>query len=100
MDGAAQCADELRQQITKAEAELSQLREQLAQAESAQKNEEQNVGLDLGSSTNETTGWKWPLSAGEYERYGRQLILPDVGINGKVIFLPLLLPQFAMFQSG
>lgn len=82
MDGASRRADELRQQIAKAEAQLRELREQLTQVESAQKKEEQKLGLDAGSSADGTSRWKWPLSAGEYERYGRQLILPDVGIHG------------------
>lgn len=74
MDSAEECAVQLRQQIVKAEAQLQALKEQLAQVESA-----------LGPETSDVDGtapWKWPLSAGEYERYGRQLILPNVGING------------------
>lgn len=26
--------------------------------------------------------WKWPLREDEYERYGRQLIIPSIGIKG------------------
>lgn len=28
-------------------------------------------------------GWKWPLRPEEYERYGRQLIIPSVGVEGE-----------------
>lgn len=80
MDTAEERAGQLRQQIARAEAELQALKEQLAQIESAQETH--------GAETNgaeETAKWKWPLSAAEYERYGRQLILPNVGINGTSI---------------
>lgn len=80
MDTAEERAGQLRQQIARAEAELQALKEQLAQIESAQETQ--------GAETNgaeETAEWKWPLSAAEYERYGRQLILPNVGINGTLI---------------
>ena len=30
------------------------------------------------------TPWKWPLSAEEYERYARQLIIAQVGVPGKL----------------
>ncbi|KAK8206536.1 hypothetical protein M8818_004369 [Zalaria obscura] len=28
--------------------------------------------------------WKWPLRAEEYRRYGRQLIMPEVGLQGQL----------------
>ena len=36
--------------------------------------------LDL--SNEEKCGRSWELSAGEYKRYGRQLILPEIGLGG------------------
>jgi len=26
--------------------------------------------------------WKWPLSSDDYKRYGRQLIMPEIGLKG------------------
>jgi len=26
--------------------------------------------------------WKWPLSSNDYKRYGRQLIMPEIGLTG------------------
>lgn len=27
-------------------------------------------------------GWRWLLEADEYQRYGRQLIMPEIGLHG------------------
>jgi adenylyltransferase/sulfurtransferase len=62
--------DELRAKVTAAEAQLQQLRAELAEAEALEKDAEHPAN------------WNWPLSEGEYERYGRQLIIPTVGIKG------------------
>lgn len=80
MDNARKSAQQLREQITKAEEELRNLREQLAQAEAYERDQEpEAVPLRADGSA-----WKWPLKADEYDRYGRQLILPNVGIQGQV----------------
>lgn len=71
-------SDRLREQIVVAEAELQALKAQLAHVEA---DEEEAASRP---QENGHAAWKWPLEAGEYERYGRQLILPSVGINGTV----------------
>lgn len=80
METAKKSAQQLREQIAKAEQELKSLREQLAQAE-AQEHEQEVETVAVGVNG---TAWKWPLKAEEYDRYGRQLILPNVGIQGQV----------------
>lgn len=30
-----------------------------------------------------TSTWSWPLSREEYKRYGRQMITPEIGLEGK-----------------
>lgn len=80
MDTARQSAQQLREQIAKAEEELRNLREQLAQAEA----HEQEQGAENGTASTSGSTWKWPLKAEEYDRYGRQLILPNVGIQGQI----------------
>ena len=37
-----------------------------------------------GDSPNE--GGRWPLEANEYKRYGRQLIMPEIGLQGQLAF--------------
>lgn len=59
----------LQREIAKREAELADLRSQLALAES--KNRDQTP-----------EGWKWPLAEYEYERYSRQMIVPGFGLEG------------------
>lgn len=59
----------LQREIAKREAELADLRSQLALAES--KNRDQNP-----------ESWKWPLAEYEYERYSRQMIVPGFGLEG------------------
>lgn len=79
MNTARTSAQQLREQISKAEEKLRNLREQLAQAEAHEQDQEpEAVTLSIDGSA-----WKWPLKADEYDRYGRQLILPNVGIQGQ-----------------
>lgn len=77
MDTAGTSAQKLRVQIAHAEDKLKSLREQLAQAETQEQKE--SVKINANGSA-----WKWPLGADEYDRYGRQLILPSVGIQGQI----------------
>ncbi|TDZ41468.1 Adenylyltransferase and sulfurtransferase uba4 [Colletotrichum trifolii] len=64
----------LRQKVAAAENELRNLKEELARAE--QEAEE--------AQPTSQQPWKWPLQAHEYERYGRQLIIPAVGVKGQL----------------
>lgn len=61
--------DHLRREISQREAELADLRSQLALAESERHTAEQD-------------GWQWPLSNDEYQRYSRQMIVPNFGLQG------------------
>ncbi|CAJ0549679.1 Ff.00g032920.m01.CDS01 [Fusarium sp. VM40] len=62
--------DNLRREIAKREVELADLRSQLAVAES-----EAREGKEA---------WKWPLDNHEYERYSRQMIVPNFGLQGQL----------------
>lgn len=77
VDKTTQRADELRSQITRVEAELAKLKEQLAKL---------GAGPGEGPATKPDStppsDWKWPLSQAEYDRYGRQLLIPSVGVQG------------------
>lgn len=70
-------AAELRELISKTESDLARLKAGLARVEA--------VGEKAKSEADdaEVDGWKWPLRAQEYDRYGRQLILPNFGIHGE-----------------
>lgn len=48
--------------------------------EEGSKHNEDDDGRGVNGAAAEA--WKWPLSAQEYDRYGRQLVLPNVGIQG------------------
>ncbi|RNJ53045.1 Urmylation protein [Verticillium nonalfalfae] len=65
----------LRKKVIEAENELCALKNELARAV---------VEADGQQRPRPDTTWKWPLTAGEYERYGRQLIIPTVGIQGQI----------------
>lgn len=80
METAGVRAQQLRAQIAKAEEELKSLKEQLAQAEA----QETEAAATAASGSINGSTWKWPLQAEEYDRYGRQLILPNVGIQGQI----------------
>ena len=81
MEPANASAEALRKQIATAEAELKKLRAQLAQVEAdavIQKTE----GLSLNEHP---VTKKWPLLPEEYKRYGRQMIVPSIGIQGTLV---------------
>lgn len=62
--------DHLRCEIAKREAELAELKSQLAVAVS----EEQQDSAPAE--------WNWPLLPEEYDRYSRQMIVPRFGLQG------------------
>jgi adenylyltransferase/sulfurtransferase len=69
--------ESLRNQIAATEEHLRRLKEQLADLE------EQNPSQIVQESDPVTHG-KWPLSLEEYKRYGRQMIVPNIGIQGYI----------------
>lgn len=122
MEPAGESADKLRSQIAKAEEELAALRAQLAALESAATQREEPASTPTEAQSPPSTAaaavaerlsperrktgapaqalqriesavWKWPLQEDEYERYGRQLVLPQIGITGTNI------PRHMLFLS-
>ncbi|PBP26422.1 ThiF family protein [Diplocarpon rosae] len=80
MDSASASVESLREQITCTEEKLKRLREQLASVEAR----DGIAGLRLSAGSNVTEASKWPLSEEEYKRYGRQMIVPSIGIQGQL----------------
>ncbi|KAI0596499.1 adenylyltransferase [Biscogniauxia sp. FL1348] len=78
-DGGAR-AEQLRREIARTENELRELRAQLHELESSSRHHDA-VETPASPPPRE---WKWPLKEEEYARYGRQLILPTVGIAGQL----------------
>ncbi|TVY52981.1 Adenylyltransferase and sulfurtransferase uba4, partial [Lachnellula suecica] len=76
MEAANNSASALRAQIATIEADLARLKAQLAQIE------QKEPTSKPGPVTHPDS--KWPLSAEEYKRYGRQMIVPDIGIQGQL----------------
>ncbi|KAI1304458.1 adenylyltransferase [Xylaria venustula] len=75
MDPVAGKIERLKAQISKTEGELQQLKTQLAELEASPPAE---------APAQPAQEWNWPLREDEYTRYGRQLILPSVGIRGQL----------------
>lgn len=93
MDAVDDAVERLRSQITAVESELSGLRSQLAATEQIATHKTQPMpqnGQTYESVTNEICPSPkvqhyirtWELEPQEYKRYGRQLIMPEVGIRG------------------
>ncbi|KAI0430597.1 adenylyltransferase [Xylaria sp. FL1042] len=82
MDPVADKIEQLKAQISKTEVELLQLKTQLAELEAT--SPPSKTPPVEGESTEPSQEWKWPLKEEEYARYGRQLILPSVGIKGQL----------------
>ena len=62
----------LRGQIAATEKELVKLKEQLAA-----------IDEKANGDDGETKTSKWPFTPEEYLRYGRQMIVPSIGMEGK-----------------
>ena len=80
---------ELKLRIQEAELYLSDLKIQLERAETKSESPSPSHSLAGGNwptrtpqVTNTTTGKPWPMHADEYTRYGRQMVMPEIGLKG------------------
>jgi hypothetical protein len=84
MEAANANAQALREQILATEAQLQKLKKNLAQVEASDATQSYNHN-NLPPEESVVTPHndrKWPLSEEEYKRYGRQMIVPSIGIEG------------------
>lgn len=89
MERANISAETLRKQILAAEEDLAKLKKRLAdtEAESLQNADLVDESQDTADdSSQKQTHKQWPLNLEEYQRYGRQMIVPSVGNLGKADF--------------
>lgn len=94
-------AAQLREKISKTRSHLKSLTRQLIEAERQQNNrsripksqipqKRRNASSPLPpedyakESSLENGSSRWPLAANEYRRYGRQMILPQIGLQGQL----------------
>lgn len=75
MDAATESAEALRKQIAATEEQLNILKAQLHELDARNTRDE-------STSHDQPLESKWPLSQDEYKRYGRQMIVPNIGIQG------------------
>ncbi|RAH39970.1 HesA/MoeB/ThiF family protein [Aspergillus brunneoviolaceus CBS 621.78] len=76
MEDLEQTCASLRAQIAATEAQLAGLKRELQVAEQA--------ALNSQSQHTDTEERRWPLLAEEYRRYGRQMIVPQLGVQGQL----------------
>lgn len=69
--------EHLRKEIAQREAELADLRARLAA--------EEELRCTAGETQNGEE-WKWPLDEHDYQRYSRQMIVPNFGLQGIFFF--------------
>ncbi len=82
METATGSAEILRQEISKAETKLQELKDLLAKVEAHSEAESQpNSNMPVEDKKIEDVR-KWPLTQEEYSRYGRQMIVSSIGIQG------------------
>jgi len=72
----------LREQITAAALKLHSLKAELANLEAQDVSEKLGKLKATDENESHVTQGKWPLSSEEYKRYGRQMIVPNIGIQG------------------
>ena len=96
MNATERTIERLRSQISSLESVLSDLREQLVEAESQARPQSNGTSVkrkreglealsqDTPDSPPEGASSTWPLPLDNYKRYGRQMILPQVGLEGQL----------------
>ena len=72
----------LRDQIAQQRCRLKRLEDELAEA-TARHRSDKKTHHETPTSRDPEGNGRWPLSSDEYQRYGRQMILPTIGINGR-----------------
>lgn len=78
------CAS-LRAQIAATEAQLAGLKRELASAqEAASAKLNSTESSDSNEQAQRKTESRWPLLQEEYKRYGRQMIVSQVGLDGEL----------------
>lgn len=83
MDAATQTAEQLRLQIAATEDQLKKLKDKLAKLDAQNGASSVETSLEGLGLEDPVTRGKWPLSSEEYKRYGRQMIVPNIGIQGQ-----------------
>lgn len=79
MDNLDHTCASLRAQVAATESDLARLKRELHDAEEAASN------ATNGETTNNSNGKRsWPLLPEEYKRYGRQMIVPQLGLQGEL----------------
>jgi adenylyltransferase/sulfurtransferase len=85
MEAAKVSTEALRNQIAATEKQLQELKIQLARLESKDKADNQPAQPDDDERPQKLMQGdipKWPLTQEEYSRYGRQMIVSSIGIQG------------------
>lgn len=82
MDNLEDTCASLRAQIAATEAQLAGLKRELETAEKAAAETKGQHSTNSASSENGTKKRDWPLLDDEYRRYGRQMIVPQLGLQG------------------
>ncbi|KAL4761343.1 Molybdopterin-synthase sulfurtransferase [Aspergillus foveolatus] len=84
-DFETRCAS-LRTEIAAAEAQLTKLKRELYEAEGAasRAQSQKTASASANATTGPRTKSKWPLQGEEYRRYGRQMIVQQLGLQGQL----------------
>jgi len=79
--------ERLRDQLRSIEAKAAVLRAWIVEAEEARNRRPQANSVKDNAGTQEHSKHKeiWPLQPGEYQRYGRQMIMPEIGLEGWLV---------------
>ncbi|KAF7713098.1 Uncharacterized protein PECH_001870 [Penicillium ucsense] len=74
----------LQARIAATEAQLAELKQELARAQDVVADARNQNSTVLNESHGSQDRSKWPLSREEYKRYGRQMIVSQVGLSGQL----------------
>ncbi|KAJ5179244.1 hypothetical protein N7492_002454 [Penicillium capsulatum] len=74
----------LRAQIAATEAQLANLKRDLLNAERAAAADSESADTARPTDGSKQSTGRWPLLQEEYRRYGRQMIIPQIGLEGQL----------------
>lgn len=87
MEATSEAVEALKKQIAETEEKLGKLKKQLASLEVSQHGGAHPDGAPPHLTENgNAQPERFPLSGEEYRRYGRQMIVPSIGIEGLYIY--------------
>ena len=91
--------EDLRQKIAEHERHLTGLKERLAAIETNAAGDTLSASSKGAEPSRRANPGTWPLDLDEYKRYGRQMILPEIGLQGETVSSLIYFLQYKLSKA-